>query len=414
MPRDVYADIQGAILRAPTNVHRLQQLTKTRPEGLHEETITDLLLNEMVGSAYEVSADCPQCLSADCSDWHSSLPLQPRGVLAKPLSKYEEGGNKKHGVKPTGTDWILELKKDEVSIRMMFQAKASRLPSSSKEERGQLNDLIEAAELYNAAPFYIIYLRHYPTHTKLTTVCPYRTSAADTSMLLLPAETVRVLSHNTPVTQWAEFARPLSCLGGCRCLGTNGHGIYDAASGFVQSFLPEYEPLHSFDRELPDELAGVSADVRRQALSRGMNSKSESKEPGVDAIFIARLGKPRIDEYYDERASEWVTRRIGFHDDFTDDEWREASRKYWNASASRAVNVRYVVASAHGEIYRIYRVLHPDGVTRQSGNGGKIEFHVDQLGHDDSNYSKVKSAAEKRLSAVESTRAPFVYTDLPE
>ena len=413
MPRDVYADIQGAILRAPTNVHRLQQLSKARTTGLHEETITDILLNEMVGTAYEVSSVCPQCLTAACSDWHSSIPLQPQRVLAKPLSKYEEGGNKKHGVKPAGADWILELKDGGSSTRMMFQAKASRLPKSNKKERGQLEDLVKATKLYNAAPFYIVYLRHHPTHYKLTTLCPYRTSAADTSMLVLPAETVRGLPHNTPVTQWARDARPLSCLGGCRCLRTNGKGIYAAATEFIQKFLPEYEPSRSFQRGWPDEIAGVSVDVGRQSLSRGKNRKSESMDSGVDAMFIIRLGKPRIDEYYDERAGEWVTRRIGFHDDFTDDEWRETSRKYWKASASRAVNVRYVVASAHGEIYRIYRVLHPDGVIRQPERGGRIEFQVDELDQDDSNYSMIKSAAEKRLSTVEGNRTPFVYADLP-
>ena len=411
MPRDVYADIQGAILRAPTNVHRLQQLSKARTTGLHEETITDILLNEMVGTAYEVSSVCPQCLTATCFDWHSSIPMRPRRILAKPLSRYEEGGNKKHGVKPAGADWILELKDGGKSTRMMFQAKTSRLPTS--DENQQLNDLVIAAKGYNAAPFYIIYLRHDPTHTQLKTRCPYRTSAAVTSMLVLSAKTVRRLSRNKPVTHWAKYARPLSCLGGCRCLETHGDEIFDAATEFIQKFLPEYEPSCSSGRELPDEIAGVSVDVRRQSLSRAKKRKSEPMDSAVDPIFIVRLGKPRIDEYYDEHAGEWVTRRIGFHDDFTDDEWREASREYWKASASRAVNVRYVVASAHGEIYRIYRVLHPDGVIRQPERGGRIEFQVDELDQDDSNYSMIKSAAEKRLSTVEGNRTPFVYADLP-
>lgn len=412
MQRDVFADIRDAILGAPTNVHRLQQLSGARPEGLHEETTTDLLLNEMVGRHYEISSDCPQCRTADCASWSSALPPKPQQVYAKPLSRYEEGGNKKHGVTPAAADWILEFKEPDASTRMMFQAKADRLPY--KSEDAQLNDLVAAAKRYNAVPLYVIYIRHPQPHTKLTTLCPYRTSAADTSMLVLSAQKVKTLNRSKPVAHWSRYTRPLSCLAGCPCLGTSRSEIFAAALIFARSHNSKYQPGSEYSVDLPPEMTGLSVDTRFRSLSRSSKTTANDKRDGVDALFIVRAGTPRVDWSYPDTSDGRTSRRIGSHTDFSSEEWREATRKFWRASASRAVDVRYLIAAQHGRVRRIYRVIQPDGVI-QHPDMGRIEFNVKELEESESRlFSRIKEVAEAKLSELGKGRTPFTYADFSE
>lgn len=405
-PDRFFSDLPEAVLRAPVNIHRLQQLA-FKKGGLAEETITDLLLNEMIGTAYAVEAACPGCSDEACRHWGLSRDPGRAGVQAKPLTRYEEGGNKKHGAAPAAADWVLEVSHGaHTPARMMFQAKAGRAPRGKKERR-QLDDLISAAARYGAAPLYVIYVKQGDAHAALITKCVYRTSAAETSMFVVAAHVMERLFGAAEFAELAKHARPLACIGGCRCLETNGDEFFAAASAFLRDCVPDYDAPYELppvaDQGIPSlEInSGVQSIARRAPRSRGT---------GEDAIFVVRAGKAGEAEV-DSKAN---PRRIGWHTrpPLTDDEWREATRMYWRMNAKRALNVRYVVASHRGRVYRVYEVKEHDGVIRHEIHDGRIEFRVDDVSKSSERYEAIAAIAEQRLREVRGSQAPFVYADM--
>lgn len=411
--KNVFVGVKEAVLRAPINLHRIQQLS-SRDQGLHEETVTDLLLNEMTGSPYEIAATCSACFQADCKHWGAGSALSAVGVRAKALTKNEEGGHTGRGEAPAAADWILEVTGDGAPVRLMFQAKAGRMPSG-KKEKTQLGNLILAAGRLDAVPLYIFYTKHEDPHKELQTQCPYRTTAAETSMLVVSAEVVRQLKARTPTETWALQARPLSCLAGCRCLGTGRSDLYAAILGFTESFGRAGAPN---DDGGAVNLAGVpkltidslTESLPRKHLLQKPQASAAPERVQRDAVVVIRMGAPGTSDVDTSDPK----RRIGFHTDepLSDDEWRDATRMYWRMNKLRAAHVQYLAASYRGKVYRLYKVSDEDGVIWHGIRDGRIEFQVEDLELGSEIGQKVTKVAEDRLRGVAKSQAPFVYADL--
>lgn len=416
MTKDVFSDIKAAIFRAPTNVHRIQQLSDTRNDGLNEDTVTDLLLNEMIGADYSIDASCPKCLKNECGHWSSALSSRLLKLRAKPLSRYEEGGNKRHGAEPAAADWILEITGPDGTNRMMFQAKRGGLPHTT-DDKGQFKNLKKAARGYGASAFYVIYLRHDDPHRELRTKCKFRTSAADTSMLVLSAKAVDdLMKIKAPLSTLAKKARPLSCIAGCRCLGTSDNDLFDSATKFIRNLDRKYAPRKASSVPKPEGVALVAVDSSRVSLSTNKVKDARASQHGEDSVFIIRFGAPRRSDVDGSNENGELERRIGFHTDppLSDDEWLEATRKYWRASPIRASRVNYLVASHKGKVHQMYRVIEKDGVIQDFQSGGRIEFKVDDRAVTGRLRSRIKNVAEARLEEVSGSRTPFVYADFPD
>jgi hypothetical protein len=72
----LFVDLLDATMRSCRNYHRLDHCSHvdgSSPKSVFrfkEETITDLLIGELAGREYEVSAGCPECgPGRRCSDW---------------------------------------------------------------------------------------------------------------------------------------------------------------------------------------------------------------------------------------------------------------------------------------------------------------------------------------------------------
>lgn len=197
---DVFVDLLDATLRGSKNYHRLEHLGRRTDYTLKEETVTDLLLAEMAGRAYEVSAGCPACARADtCRDWDGGRTPDTAGVRARALTRAQEGGNQAKKQAGAHADFVLTVEHsdpdnstqgDARQVRLLVQAKRAtpgRKFLNTKVLRDQYDGLLAAAQHYGAAPYYALYVQQPDPHRNSRTRCRRHPAAADQSIVLVPA-----------------------------------------------------------------------------------------------------------------------------------------------------------------------------------------------------------------------------------
>jgi hypothetical protein len=157
----VFENLRNAVLRGSRSYHRLEHLGRNRDSEtdsgrriytLAEETITDLLIADMAGAAYEVAGPCPACPTesspggAGCVHWNGVAKPVEASLMIRPLTRAEEGGNRK-GKAAVGADFVMTFHNSTESgtapsIRLLIQAKraalaADRILKTAAEETVQ-------------------------------------------------------------------------------------------------------------------------------------------------------------------------------------------------------------------------------------------------------------------------------------
>ncbi|WP_147406067.1 hypothetical protein [Kocuria tytonis] len=415
---DIFSDLTGAFLRAPLNYHRLNQLT-CGESGLQEETITDLLVNEMAGGEYRVDAVCPaqgQSCADTCKSWGDDFEQSDYPARVKQLTRREEGGykGKQAGV---GADWVLEVRQKNKAVRMLVQAKRINVNNQSLAgfaKSKQIRQLESAAQRLHAAPFYAFYLKHGDPHEELTTACKRHTQAWETSILLISAERVKSLQNSS---EWVSSAWPLRCLGGCPELGNSQDDVFGKIENIIKYYYPKRKPI-----KIDDGFASISEPASTNELQsisidsnvwRPQSILKAEKNAGL--IMVVRVGKPRHSDVDGVRRQDEV-RRIGWHTDpsLTDEEWKEATRKYWRVDLKKANTVKYLVAAHRGEVQKVYKVIKPGAFTVYEpvdGDGNRrVAFEVSEVVSED-DYCIISQVAKNRLKNIKN-QSPFVYAEI--
>ena len=117
---EVFVHLLDATMRSCRNYHRLDHCSHvdgSKPKSafrFKEETITDLLVGELAGREYEVSAACPVCgPDRQCSDWDGEAARAVSGMRIRALTKHEEGGNRRTGKAGAHADFILAVRRQD-------------------------------------------------------------------------------------------------------------------------------------------------------------------------------------------------------------------------------------------------------------------------------------------------------------
>ena len=353
-----FSSLLGATIRSSRTFHRLENLGRTRrPFTLYEETITDLLIAELTGREFEVFAPCPHpgC-GGDCYDWLGQPRPLGKRLRAKALTKYQEGGNPAHNVTGTGADFVFSVPGPSLPggprpvYRMMIQAKRALIGKPAQVDAVQYRKLLAAASAFNAAPFYAFYVQQPDAHTSSPTACRRHTSAAERSIVLVPAgETLNNLNEMTNENMLA-LGLPLRCLGGCSTVGSTGSSVRDAVGRFIRLSFPDYQPS---DDPIPrHELPIIEIDPEVWQAPR--------VDAAEDQVLVVRLGDR-------EDVADPDRQHIGWHPDMTPDQIRDAARMWWVLAPGRAAKVKHVVAVTQHEVVGMYDTVGDPTVDDRSG-----------------------------------------------
>ncbi|GAA3201785.1 hypothetical protein ACFO1B_06470 [Dactylosporangium siamense] len=418
---DVFVNLRSAVLRGSRSYHRLEHLGRNRDSEadspgrgytLAEETITDLLIADMAGVAYEVAGPCPDCLpeSADCAHWNGVAKSSEARLLIRPLTKAEEGGNRKK--KAVGADFAMTFHNSTATggapgVRLLIQAKRAVLPvgrilTTPAEDR-QFRQLITSADEYGAVPYYALYVQHPDAHRVSETRCPYTSeSAADTAIVLAPAHPDRGLL-NSRAEDAIAVGRPLLCMTGCPCCGTRTTAVtFDAALAFVHQDFPGYQPQEDL-RPLPAGQAAVSIDDGRAAVVEAPNrSPRRGGAAGDDRkILIVRLGTTR--ESPDGR---W----IGYSPDMNPQQVKDSASKGWILDERKVAAVRHVVATFRDDVVGIYQIS-PNGPVKERVSGNRWIWNLRLQDFTDADLAEeLRERARSRVRGLTpGTRSPVIY-----
>jgi hypothetical protein len=424
------------------NFHRLEQLGHSRGNRtLHEETVTDLLMAEMAGREYTVSARCPGC-GGDCPDWAGSGSAERGGVLVRALTKLEEGGNRRTGRLGVHADFVITADEYDAAsssqgnrqVRMLVQAKridpGSSFLSSARESK-QYDKLIAAAQEHCAAPYYAIYVHQLHPHTSTATRCTARATAADRAIVLAPAR----LGDEDLLRRKFEFVlgrgRPLRCLGGCSCTrAPNPSTAWDSILAFVRSDFPNYEPMAVSSSGQPLDVAddmqapnaGESGGLRKAArfvlrINAGRYKPGDTPRSGAQTdraaredsstyadLLVVRLGRQSEATAEDDRGY------VGYSSSMSAAERRDAARRYWRLDLGRAQRLRYIVAATGRQAIDAYQIL-PDGLTciRDDRRGRRVEFDVTEVYDHDLRRQLMRRATERLANLRRGARNPVLY-----
>lgn len=434
---ELFVDLLDATIRSCRNYHRLDHCSHvdgSSPKNVFrfkEETITDLLIGELAGREYKVSADCPECgPGRPCSDWDGAPAGAVSGMRIRALTKHEEGGNRRTGKAGAHADFILAVGRQDSSsgirqagareLRIMVQAK--RVNTSQPIFRPsslQYDKLIEAAGRHGAVPYYALYVQQPSPHQSTPTACPCAQSASDRSVVLAAAHATEpdALPGRALVTILGN-ARPLRCLADCTCsepadnlprqLGPGG--VWDAALRFIGRDFPDYQPVEprtSLPRNVPTVRTNLSKykPPRPNSPSRHRSSRSgpHSQQLGKDEVLLIRLGIQRRSPTPDRHF-------IGYSPDMSPEDVREAGRMYWRLDGERARRVSYLVISANRQVLDTCEVA-PDGLTfiEDADGSRRVAFAVTDITDSELQQRLVRMATRKLGELRSGTRNPFIY-----
>jgi hypothetical protein len=434
---ELFVDLLAATIRSSRNYHRLDHCSHVGRSGqmnvfrFKEETVTDLLIGELAGKTYEVSADCPVCGPHPCRDWDGD-PVEPAsGIRIRALTKHEEGGNRRTGKAGAHADFILAVRRQGPSddmnlarpteLRMMVQAKRADLGRPKfVPDRVQYDKLIEAAQRYGAVPYYALYVQQPSPHHSTRTACPRAQSASDRSVVLVAA---RVSGDSgalpgRPLTSVLADGRPLRCLADCSCSHPEASpskepepdSVWDAALRFVARDFPGYQLVNPED-PLPPNVPRVRANLSQYKLPlSNATSRQRSSHPGTrsqrlgkDDVLLVRLGALRPSPTPDRRF-------IGYAPGMSVNDMRDAARMYWRLEGKRARRVRYLIISANRQILDACQV-DIDGLTFVEGTDGlrRVAFAVTDITDSEFKRSLMSMAAHRLDQLPQGARNPCIY-----
>ncbi len=432
----IFVDLLDATIRSSRNYHRLDHCSHV--EGLSsksvfrfkEETITDLLVGELAGKEYDVSAACPVCGTNPCSDWDGDSDCGVSGFQIRALTKHEEGGDGR-GRAGAHADFILAVRRQDPGsdvhrvgapeLRILVQAKRAdpRLPKFSPN-RTQYDKLVEAARAYGAVPYYALYVQQPSPHDSAPTACPRALSASDRSVVLVAARvsTDPGALPGRSLTAILSEARPLRCLADCACPGLGANpprqpdpgSVWDTAFGFITRDFPGYQPVSS-QQELPPDVPAVRTNLSQYKPPRAdAGSRRQSRPTGArtsklseDEVLLIRLGTQRTSPTADRPF-------IGYATAMSADELRDAARMYWRLGGERARRVRYLVISANRRALDACEVT-PDGLTFVEGADGlrRVAFTVTDITSSELKHRLLAMATRRLDQLPPGARNPCVY-----
>ena len=435
---ELFVDLLDATMRSCQNYHRLDHCSHvdgSRPKSVFrfkEETITDLLIGELAGREYEVSAACPVCgPDSQCSDWVGDPVQAVSGMRIRALTKHEEGGNRRTGKAGAHADFILAVRRQDPGssrhraggreLRIMVQAKRVN-PSKPKFQphAAQYHGLVEAAGRCGAVPYYALYVQQPSPHQSTPTACPRAQSASDRSVVLAAARASTEPSAllGRPLTDVLGGSRPLRCLVGCTCSGPRSNpsrqlgpsGVWEAVLRFIRRDFPGYQPVNS-GSPLPPGMPRVRTNLseykppRANATSRRRSPRpgAAARNLGKDEVLLIRLGTLRRSTTPDRPF-------IGYAPDMSPEDLRDAARMYWRLDGERARRVRYLVISANRQALDACEVAS-DGLTFvEDANGSRrAAFAVTDI-TDSELRQRLLAMATHRLSQLRpGTRNPCIY-----
>lgn len=435
---ELFVDLLDATMRSSRNYHRLDHCSHvdgSRPKSVFrfkEETITDLLVGELAGREYEVSAACPVCgPDRQCSDWDGDPARAASGMRIRALTKHEEGGDRRTGKAGAHADFILAVRRqgpdrgrrraDVRELRIMVQAKRVN-PSQPKfrPDPTQYDKFVEAAGRYGAVPYYALYVQQPNPHQSTPTACPHAQSASDRSVVLAAARasTEPGALPGRPPAEILGDARPLRCLADCTCFDPAANppkqlgpdGVWDAALRFIRRDFPGYRPVNS-ESALPRNVPRVRANLYEyKPLRADATSRYRSPGPGAtvrklgqDEVLLIRLGALRRSPTPDRQF-------IGYAPDMSREDLRDAARMYWRLDGERASRVRYLVISANREVLDACEVA-PDGLTfvEDAEGSRRVAFSITDV-TDSELKQRLLAMATHRLGQLRpGTRNPFIY-----
>lgn len=435
---EVFVDLLDATMRSSRNYHRLDHCSYVdglRPKSVFrfkEETITDLLIGELAGREYEVSADCPMCgPHRECRDWDGDPAQAVSGMRIRALTKHEEGGNRRTGKAGAHADFILAVSRQGPDsgqgwtgareLRIMVQAKRAD-PSQPlfQPARAQYDKFIAAAGRYGAVPYYALYVQQPSPHESTPTACPRAQSASDRSIVLAAAHAAtepRALPGR-PLVDILGDARPLQCLAVCSCRDPlaitsrqfGPDGVWDAALRFIGRDFPDYQTVEP-GSPLPNNVPMVRTNLSTYKPSRTLatsqyrsgHHSTHSRKLGKDEVLLIRLGTLRESPTTDRNF-------IGYDRDMSPEDLRDAARMYWRLDAQRARRVRYLVISANRQVLDACEVAQ-DGLTfvEDADGSRRVAFSVTDVTDSDLRQRLLTMAAHKLRQVRPGTRNPFIY-----
>lgn len=403
---DVFSDLLTATVSSSRNFHRLEHLGRRGLRTFHEETVTGLLIAELTGRPFDVVAPCPACASESCREWNGQAPPVPMSARARTLTRYEEGGNKKTGVPGTGADFVIELREVDVNggqdngglakTRLLVQAKRVRPGVRINLPKLQYADLLKAATDLDAAPFYALYVQQPDAHASTPTGCAVHTTAAERSIVLVPAGSPGTAGYlpGKTVVGMLELGLPLRCLAGCPTTGTNyATPVATSVKKFVQKAFAEYEPATEHSQALDG--------AERLVIDAGHRFVAPPQTKLANEVLAVRLG-PQQD------APEADRRYIGYAPSMSLDEVREAARKWWRMNEPRAATVRYVIALTwSGHVVEVYRAL-PGIESVVEGAGTRVAYRLIEEADDDLRQ-RLMAMAQSLSELPPAARNPIRY-----
>lgn len=433
---DIFVDLMDATMRSARNYHRLDHcslVAGTRPAAgfrFKEETITDLLVGELAGRQYDVTAACPVCGPGTCADWDGDPNSAVSGFQVRALTRHEEGGTGR-GRAGAHADFILTIRRQDPGsgghraggpeLRIMVQAKrADPRQAAFRPNRAQYSKLVEIAPAYGAVPYYALYVQQPGAHDSAPTACPRALSAADRSVVLAAARAPigPAALPGRPLAAILREARPLRCLAGCTCADPAGstagapdpNSVWNTALSFITRDFPGYQPVSS-GRELPPGVPAVRTNLSQykppgtgpKSRRRRGSAGASARHLGDGEVLLIRLGAQRTSPTPDRRF-------IGYAPGMPAGELRDSARMYWRLGGDRARRVRYLIISAGRHVLDACEVI-PDGLTFVEGADGRrrVAFTVAAITSSGLQH-RLMALAERRLSQLPpGARNPCVY-----
>jgi hypothetical protein len=434
---ELFVDLLEATIRSTRNYHRLDHCSHIDRVGakgvfrFKEETITDLLVGELAGKEYEVSAACPVCGPVPCSDWDGHPAQAVSGIRIRALTKHEEGGNRRNAKVGAHADFILCVRRQDPGsdrhltgareLRIMVQAKRvdPRRPIF-RPAATQYKRLIEAAQSHGAVPYYALYVQHASPHQSTPTACPLARSASERSIVLAAARapTQSDALVGRPLTAILSDARPLRCLADCTCFDPDGNStelsdagsVWHVALRFIARDFPGYQPVEPEVR-LPPNVPSVRTNLSvykppvAESISRHRSHHlgTPGVRPNGGQVLLIRLGALRPSPTPDRRF-------IGYASDMSAEDLRDSARMYWHLEGKRARRVRYLVISAKRQALDACQVV-PDGLTFIEGADGlrRVAFAVTDITDSELKH-RLLTMATRRLDQLRpGARNPCIY-----
>lgn len=404
-PAEIFVDPIAARRLSCQSVYRLQHLGARRFPW-QEETFTELLLGHLTGVDYRIDAPCPDCVPPRrCTSWGSATQVTGSGGL-RLLTRPEEGGNRARGKRGVGADFIYSVQEPTgaLEVRLLIQAKRARRGEPVRAAAlpaAQRADLRDAAAHFGASAYYLFYAESASAHVGHVTRCAEHTSPSDTSIVIVPARVLtRVFDADgagsvAAATVFAQ-GRTLMCLDGCA--PAPGLSAFDRVLDFVRDDTPDYQPIDSSSPVDPAfSVAGTPV-----VTVLGKRAKPPRRPPSGQ---VTRAGhQVRDGEILWVDLGDWVPvdsldrAGYGWYPGIGPQRLRESASRYWRLAIPRAVAVRYVAASAHGEIRAIFGVLD-DSLVIHHDHDGKVSFDLVDLDPQSGTYTQVVRRTQAYLAA---------------